>query len=326
MRLPRIPKLVTGAPADLSERDPDFIRQMLPRLWLVAQTWFRAEVRGFENVPDEPVLFVGNHSGGAMVPDTFVFLLAHNTYFTVEGRPLYALGHEVVTAMPFFGPLARKIGVVTADPQAAGQIFAEGASALVYPGGDVEALRPWRDRHKIVFDGRKGFLKLAHANGVKIVPVVATGGQDTFFVLNDGRKTARALRMDKLLRVKSLPISVSLPGVLGFARFAFVARTDEAEEWDVFLEIGTLHVGGRVEVTRPSATHLSWQSDRGTRHRFDLAVEPVSDDPGAALVRMEIEYALSGLLMARASELLARGIVARHLEAGLEEVRHHLEH
>src|SRR5690349_3879352 len=215
MRLPRVPKLVTGAPADLGERDPDFIRQMLPRLWLVAQTYFRAEVRGFENVPDEPVLFVGNHSGGAMVPDTFVFLLAHNTYFTVEGRPLYSLGHEMVTSMPIFGPLARKLGVVTADPEAASKIFDAGASALVYPGGDVEALRPWRDRHKIVFDGRKGFLRLAHANGVKIVPVVATGGQDTFFVLNDGRRTAQALRIDKLLRVKTLPISVSFPWVLG---------------------------------------------------------------------------------------------------------------
>ena len=117
-----------------------------------------------------------------------------------------------------------------------------------------------------------------------------------------------------------------LPVVPGFARFAFVGSTDEGEEWDVFLEIGTLHVGGRVEVTRPSPSHLSWLSDRGTRHRFDLAVEPVTDDPRAALVRMEIEYALSGLLMARASELLARGIVARHLEAGLEEIRHHLEH
>jgi len=214
MRLPGLPKLIKGAPADLTDRDPDFIRQMLPRLWLVGQTYFRAEVRGFENVPDEPVLFVGNHSGGAMVPDTFVFLLAHNTYFTVEGRPLYSLGHEMVTAFPFFGTFARKLGVVTADPTAAAAIFDQGASALVYPGGDVEALRPWRDRHKIVFDGRKGFLKLAHANGVKIVPVVATGGQDTFFVLNDGRKTAKALGLDKLLRVKSLPISMSIPWVL----------------------------------------------------------------------------------------------------------------
>ena len=206
-----VTQLYSGAPADLSERDPEFIRAMLPRLWLTASVWYRAEVHGFENVPDEPVLFVGNHSGGSMVPDTFVFLLAYNTFFTVEGRPLYSLGHEIVTAMPVFGRLARKIGVVTAGHEAAATIFERGGSALVYPGGDVEALRPWRDRNRIVFDGRKGFLKLAHANGVKIVPVVATGGQDTFFVLNDGRKTAKALRLDKLLRVKSLPLSVSIP-------------------------------------------------------------------------------------------------------------------
>lgn len=204
-------QLYAGAPVDLTERDPDFIRGMLPRMWLAASLYFRAEVRGFENVPDEPVLFVGNHSGGSNTPDTFVFLLAYNTFFTVDGRPLYALGHEIVTAMPVLGRLARKLGVVTAGPQAAASIFEKGGSALVYPGGDVEALRPWKDRHKIVFAGRKGFLKLAHDNGVKIVPVVATGGQDTFLVLNDGRRTAQALRFDKLLRVKTLPLSVSFP-------------------------------------------------------------------------------------------------------------------
>jgi carbon monoxide dehydrogenase subunit G len=115
-----------------------------------------------------------------------------------------------------------------------------------------------------------------------------------------------------------------LPVVPGLARFAFVGERDGSEEWDVFLEIGTLHVGGRVEVKRPSASHLSWQSDRGTRHRFSLEVEPDGDD--ASRVTMDLEYGLSGLLMARISEVLARGIVARHLEAGLEEVRHHLEH
>jgi 1-acyl-sn-glycerol-3-phosphate acyltransferase len=204
-------RLLRAARVDLSGRDPEFIRGMLPRLWLAASLWFRAEVDGFENVPDEPVLFVGNHSGGAGVPDTFIFLLAYNTWMTVDGRPLYALGHEIVTSVPLVGAFARKMGTVTAGPEAAAEIFESGGSALVYPGGDVEALRPWRDRHKIVFDGRKGFLRLAHANNVKIVPVVATGGHDTFFVLNDGRKLARLLRFDKLLRVKSVPISFSIP-------------------------------------------------------------------------------------------------------------------
>lgn len=206
-----ITRLLARTPEGLKGRDPEFIREMLPRLWLAAQLYFRAEVNGFENVPDEPVLFVGNHSGGANIPDTFVFALAYNTYFTVEGRPLLGLAHEMVVRMPVLGDVARKFGVVRAAKSAAEDLLREGANVLVYPGGDVEALRPWRDRNKIVFDGRKGFLKLAHARRVKIVPVVAIGGQETFFVLNDGRKTARLLRFDKLLRVKSLPISVSFP-------------------------------------------------------------------------------------------------------------------
>ncbi|MBS9534422.1 1-acyl-sn-glycerol-3-phosphate acyltransferase [Mycobacterium sp. M1] len=195
----------------LDGRDPEFIREWLPRLWLGAQLYFRAEVHGFENVPDEPVLFVGNHSGGANIPDTFIFVLAYHTYFTVEGRPLVALAHKVVANMPVVGNMARKFGVVQADQVAARDVLGRGANVLVYPGGDVEALRPWRDRNKIVFDGRKGFLKLAHAAGVKIVPVVAAGGQETFFVLNDGRRLAKALHLDTLLRVKSLPISLSFP-------------------------------------------------------------------------------------------------------------------
>jgi 1-acyl-sn-glycerol-3-phosphate acyltransferase len=204
MNSPRIP-------VELRERDPEFIRAMLPPLWLASTVWFRAEVDGFEIVPDEPVLFVGNHSGGGATPDTFVFLLAYNTFFTVEGRPLYALAHDTVTAAPVVGKLSRKLGVVPADNSFAETIFASGGSALVYPGGDVEALRPWRNRHKIIFSGRKGFLRLAHRCNVNIVPVVATGGHDTFFVLNDGRRTAKLLRLDKLARVKSLPMTLSVP-------------------------------------------------------------------------------------------------------------------
>ena len=198
-------------PEELRDRDPEFIRAVLPPLWLASTVWFRAEVHGFENVPDEPVLFVCNHSGGGSTPDTFVFLLAYNTYFTVEGRPLYALAHDTITAAPVLGGLTRKLGVVPAANSFAERIFPSGGSALVYPGGDVEALRPWRDRYKIMFSGRKGFLRLAHKSNVKIVPVVATGGHDTLVILNDGRPIAKLLRLDKLLRVKSMPMTLSIP-------------------------------------------------------------------------------------------------------------------
>ena len=204
-------RALARTPAGLEGRDPEFIRDTLPHLWLAVQLYFRAEVHGFENVPDEPVLFVGNHSGGANTPDTFVFTLAYHTFMTVEGRPLVALAHDAVVRVPVIGDIARKYGMVAAGQSAAAELLSEGANVLVYPGGDVEALRPWRDRNKIVFDGRKGFLRLAHSRRVKIVPVVAVGGQETFFVLNDGRKMAKLLRVDKLLRAKTMPFTLSVP-------------------------------------------------------------------------------------------------------------------
>ena len=78
--------------ADLDERDPDYIRETLPGLWMLASLYFRADVRGLQNIPEEgPVLLVGNHSGGNLTPDTHVFTLAFSTYFGVERLPDPAL-------------------------------------------------------------------------------------------------------------------------------------------------------------------------------------------------------------------------------------------
>jgi 1-acyl-sn-glycerol-3-phosphate acyltransferase len=202
--------LLTGAPADFDERDPEFIRANLPLWWLLATVYHRAEVEGFEHVPDRPVLFVGNHSGGAVSPDTIIFLLAHATYFGVE-RPMYALGHVMATSLPVLGNYVRRLGIVTAAPTVAQEAFDRDASVLVYPGGDVETFRPWTRRHRIEFAGRQGFLRTAYDAGVPIVPVVADGGHDTLFVLTDGRRLASALKFDKMLRVKSVPLVLAPP-------------------------------------------------------------------------------------------------------------------
>jgi 1-acyl-sn-glycerol-3-phosphate acyltransferase len=203
--------LIAGAAADLDARDPDFIRSQLPLSWLLATAYFRAEVRGLEHVPeDRPVLFVGNHSGGNMTPDSMVFVLAFGTYFGVE-RPLYALAHSLVTSFPVIGPLARKFGIITAGHQAAEAALEAGACVLVYPGGDLETHRPWTARHEIRFAGRKGFVQLARDAGVPIVPVVSSGGQQTFLPLTDGARLAKALRLDRLGRLKVLPVSLALP-------------------------------------------------------------------------------------------------------------------
>jgi 1-acyl-sn-glycerol-3-phosphate acyltransferase len=195
---------------DLDARDPDYIRERLPLMWLLASLWYRGEVRGLGNIPDAgPVLLVGNHSGGNMTPDTVLFTLAFSTFFGVERR-FYQLAHNLVLAMPWLAPL-RKFGTVAASPSNAGEALERGAALLVYPGGDYEVHRPSWLRNRVDFGGRKGFIRLALERDVPIVPVVSIGGQETAIFLTRGEGLARALWLDRLFRLNVLPISLALP-------------------------------------------------------------------------------------------------------------------
>jgi 1-acyl-sn-glycerol-3-phosphate acyltransferase len=196
--------------ADLDERDPDYIRESLPRLWLLASLWFRAEVRGLGNVPDDgPVLLVGNHSGGNLTPDTLVFTLAFSTYFGVE-RVFHQLAHNLVLSMPGLSFL-RKYGTVAASHENARDALRSGAAVLVYPGGDYDVHRPSWQGTRVDFGGRRGFLRLALEEDVQIVPVVAIGGQETALFLSRGERLARLLALDRLFRLKVLPVSLAIP-------------------------------------------------------------------------------------------------------------------
>jgi 1-acyl-sn-glycerol-3-phosphate acyltransferase len=196
--------------ADLDERDPDYIRETLPGLWLLASFYFRADVKGLDNIPaDGPVLLVGNHSGGNMTPDTLVFTLAFNTYFGVERR-FYQLAHNLVVSMPHLATL-RKYGTVAASSANSHKALDSGAALLVYPGGDYEVHRPTWESARVDFGGRKGYIRLALEKNVPIVPLVSLGGQETALFLSRGERLARLFRLDKLLRLKVLPISLAIP-------------------------------------------------------------------------------------------------------------------
>jgi 1-acyl-sn-glycerol-3-phosphate acyltransferase len=196
--------------ADLDERDSDYIRETLPFAWMLASFYFRAEVRGLSKIPEQgPVLLVGNHSGGNLTPDSWVFGLAFNTYFGVERR-FFQLAHNLVLAMPGLSWM-RKHGTVAASPENAEKALGSGAALLVYPGGDYEVHRPSWESAKVDFGGRKGFIRLALRHDVPIVPVVSIGGQETALFLSRGEWLARLLRLDRLFRLKVLPISIALP-------------------------------------------------------------------------------------------------------------------
>jgi 1-acyl-sn-glycerol-3-phosphate acyltransferase len=138
-----------------------------------------------------------------------VFTLAFNTYFGVE-RSFYQLAHNLVLSMPALAQL-RKFGTVAASPENARKALESGAALLVYPGGDYEVHRPSWQRNQVDFGGRKGFIRLAIEQEVPIVPVVSIGGQETALFLSRGERLARLLALDRVFRLKVLPISLALP-------------------------------------------------------------------------------------------------------------------
>ena len=197
-------------PGDLDDRDPDFMRELLPGLWLLVTAWYRPDIRGLENIPREgPVLVVGNHSGGTSSPEVFISQLAISTYFGVE-RPHFQLAHRMVLHSPLGGML-RRFGTIEADHGNAEQALDAGAIVTVFPGGDYEVFRPSWQSSRVDMGGRKGFLRLAAAKNVPVVPMVSLGGQETAFFLSRGEGLAKLLRLDKVMRLKTLPVMLSLP-------------------------------------------------------------------------------------------------------------------
>jgi len=188
--------------------DPDFMRKILPFMWRMSR-YFDAEVRGLERVPDGPVLLVGNHSGGFLTPDTTAFFDAWYRKFGLE-RPLVGLALDAAFAIPGFAKLMRRIGEIPATMANAGRALDAGAAVLVYPGGDYEVYRPWTERNRIEFNGHVGFIRLALAHGVPVVPVVGHGAHDSTIILTRGEDLARALRFDRV-RMHIFPLLWQVP-------------------------------------------------------------------------------------------------------------------
>ncbi len=193
---------------DPDEWDPDYIRATLPIWRTVFGTYFRSEVRGLEKIPDGPSLLVGNHSGGTMIADTFVFAVEFYARYGPERR-FHQLAHDVAVRVPGTG--IRRYGTLAANHDNARRAFALGAPVLVYPGGDYETFRPSWHGARVEFGGRKGWVRLALEEGVPIVPVVAIGGQETALFVTRGERAAKLIGLDRFARIKVLPVSLGPP-------------------------------------------------------------------------------------------------------------------
>jgi 1-acyl-sn-glycerol-3-phosphate acyltransferase len=174
--------------------------------------YFRLEISGWERLPKESSLLIGNHSGGSLTMDAWTFVYAWWRRFGTE-RVLHGTAHDVLMAAPVLGDYFRQVGVIPASRPGVTAALSAGCDVIIWPGGDVDAMRSWRKRDQAVLGGRKGFVRQAIRSGVPIVPVASVGAHDTAFILSEGQWIANGL--DRVSGLKRKLRGTRLPVVLG---------------------------------------------------------------------------------------------------------------
>lgn len=197
-------------PDDLDARDPTFIARVMPLLGVLYDHYFRAETEFVEPFVDGPCLAVANHNAMTGTPDMFCHMLAFWRTHSPERRS-YGLMHDLPFSLPGAGPILNAMGAIRAAPENATRALERGAAVLVFPGGDLDACRPYSRRYEIEFGRRRGFVRVALRHGVPIVPIVSAGAHHSLYVVSDGRAIAEALRLPEILRWNVAPMGFALP-------------------------------------------------------------------------------------------------------------------
>jgi 1-acyl-sn-glycerol-3-phosphate acyltransferase len=180
---------------------------------LLNKWYFRLEIDGWERVPERPCLVVGVHSGGALTMDAWTLVNAWWEHYE-HRRLLHGTAHDVLMAAPGLGDYFRAVGVIAANRTSVSTALERGEDVVVWPGGEVDAMRSWRKRDVATLGGRKGFVKQAIRSGVPILPVATVGGHDTVFIVSEGKWLADLV--DKVTGLKNTLRGSKLPIISGF--------------------------------------------------------------------------------------------------------------
>ncbi len=202
---------VSGTADGLEHRDPEVVELLLDASRFLGERYFRWSVEGVEHVPAQgAALIVGNHNGGLLTFDSMLTFVAIRDHHGPE-RIVHSLAHDLLFQHPRWRELTVKFGTLRASHDSSAEALRRGRLVLVYPGSELDCMRPFRERHRVELGGRQGFLKLALRQGVPIVPVVSAGTHEQLIVLSRGDALARALGLQRRLRSGAFPLALALP-------------------------------------------------------------------------------------------------------------------
>jgi 1-acyl-sn-glycerol-3-phosphate acyltransferase len=190
--------------------DPEFLNRTSPLLEFLWSKYFRVSLIGMEHVPSTgSALLVANHSGGLPYDGA---MLMHATYRRhPAARPLRPLVANFAFRSSWIRPVVARIGGVRASMQNALTLCEQGQLVGVFPEGLRGVGKLYRERYRLTHFGRGGFVRLARAANVPILPVAIVGAEETHPVL------AKLTRIAQPLGLPYIPITPTFPllGPLG---------------------------------------------------------------------------------------------------------------
>jgi 1-acyl-sn-glycerol-3-phosphate acyltransferase len=187
---------------------PEFFQRTGRLLDALTRFYFRYRLRGLERIPPTPCLLVGNHSAlGTM--ELMCMLGAWWRHFGTRRR-VTGLMHDFFLNSPGIGHYYRAIGAVPASRENAVVALKAGHDVLVFPGGDLDACRPFYQPRGVHFGPRRGYIRIALQAGVPVVPVATIGSHYTMLMAPGGAWLARILGLKKLLRTERVPLPLHL--------------------------------------------------------------------------------------------------------------------
>jgi 1-acyl-sn-glycerol-3-phosphate acyltransferase len=187
--------------------DRGFLERTAPALAFLWSRYFRVSLRGLENIPASgAALLVANHSGGLPYDGAMLIHACHSLH--PAHRPLRPLVATFAVRSPWMRPVVARIGGVRASMRNALDLCERGHLVGVFPEGLRGIGKLYRERYRLTKFGRGGFVRLARAAQVPIIPIAIVGAEETHPVV------AKLVRLAKPFGLPYIPITPTFP-ILG---------------------------------------------------------------------------------------------------------------
>lgn len=182
----------------------DYLVSLLHAFAPLIRAYFRYELFGLENIPARGrAVLVSNH--GVLPVDAVLLMHAIQEAY---GRWPKGLTDRRIFRIPLLRQFFMDLGIVLADPQTGQALLEREEIVLIMPGGAREAFKSSRERYKLFWQRRMGFVRLAIRTGAPIIPAVCIGIDDTYHLLLDGYSVAEKFFGKEPLLPITLPIGL----------------------------------------------------------------------------------------------------------------------